>query len=229
MYNKTKKLLSVALILILSLSVFSVCAFAEFEEDIFEYRISDDGFVILYDCDEKASGSVIIPAEVEIDGNNYKVRYIGNRAFESCYLITDIIIPEGVTSIRNHAFRDCISLEDIYAPESLIICQYDAFDGCNDVTVHCYTSNYQFFSVFGITANITINILDGDTDATPEEDNIVQSDNFVVNFFEALKRMIDRIMEYFNADESDFNFPDDLPFDLPFDIPLGFKVNAVLT
>lgn len=218
MNYKIKKLTCTLLALILCLSCFTSLAFAAEAQDILEYKVTEDGFAMVYDCDETASGSVVIPEEVEIRGNVYKVKYIGDRAFESCYFISDITIPEGITAIRNHAFRDCLSLTDVYVPESLIVCQYDAFDGCASVTVHCYKSNYQFFTVFGISANITVDVIDGKIDepSSETENDATYSDNFIINFIEALKKMINSIMEYFNSQDDDFEF--DLPFDLPFDI-----------
>lgn len=219
MYSQLKKLICIFMVATISLISFSGSAFSLDAEEVLEFKISDDGFAAVSDCDEAATGSVTIPAEVKIDGVSYKVKHIGNKAFDGCYYITDIIIPEGVTVIGNHAFRDCISLENLYVPESLIVCQYDAFDGCASVTVHCYKSNYQFFGVFGMSANISVNILNPDDEAEAPEDSTVSSDNFVSNFVEALKRMINSIIEYFNADD-DFDFEFDLPFDLPFEIPV---------
>lgn len=219
MKNRMKKASCILLAMILCFSGFATMAFAAEADDVLEYRISEDGFAIVSDCDESTAGSVVIPVKAEIRGDIYEVKYIGDRAFEGCSFITDITIPEGVTAIRNHAFRDCVSLVDVFVPESLIVCQYDAFDGCSDVTVHCYKSNYQFFTVFGISANITVNVVDGkddNSDTAPEAGEPDYSDNFVLNFIEALKRMINSIMEYFNAQEDDFEF--DLPFDLPFDV-----------
>lgn len=214
-----KKLLCAFMALIVCFSGFALSVFAAEVQDVLKFRVSEDGFAVVSDCDDTATGSVVIPAEVQIGDDTYKVKYIGDRAFENCRYITVISIPEGVTAIKNHAFRDCVSLVEVYVPESLIVCQYDAFDGCKNVTVHCYKSNYQFFTVFGISANISINILDGkaDTDESENEENTpVYSDNFVINFIQALKKMINSIIEYFNSQEDDFEF--DLPFDLPFDV-----------
>lgn len=219
MKNKTMKIISFALAAAVLISCFAVSGFAADAKAVLEYRVSEDGYATVYDCDETAAGSVVIPSEVQLNGKNYKVKYIGERAFDGCYYISDITIPEGVTAIRNHAFRDCVSLTDVYVPESLIVCQYDAFDGCASVTVHCYTSNYQFFTVFGISANIRVNVIDGKENGGADAEDAVQSDNFVLNFIEALKKLINSLVEYFNSDdEFEFDFPFDLPFDLPFDI-----------
>ena len=217
MCGRYKKMISFFLASIISFMCFSVSAFAAEANEVIKYKVSDDGYAIVSDCDETAAGSVDIPSEVSINGGNYKVKYIANRAFDGCCYITGITLPEGVTVIGNHAFRDCVAIENLYVPESLIVCQFDAFDGCGKVTVHCYSSNYQFFSVFGFSSNITIDILDKDSViAEPDEGN-TSSSNFITNFVEALKKMINSIIEFFKEDD-DFEF--DLPFDLPFEIPV---------
>ncbi len=217
MLNKSSKLISVLLVLSISFLCFTASAFATAGGEALSYKISEDGFAMVYECDKTATGSVTVPSNVTIDGKSYKVKYIGARAFDGCDYITDITISEGVTSVGNHAFRDCMSLRDLYVPESLIVCQYDAFDGCEDVTVHCYISNYQFFSIFGISAISKIDVLDAESEEDIPEDSATTSDNFILNFIEALKKMINSLMEYFNADDDD-DFEIDLPFELPFEI-----------
>ena len=39
---------------------------------------------------------------------------IGDRAFERCTSLTEVIIGDSVTSIRLEAFRDCTSLTSVY-------------------------------------------------------------------------------------------------------------------
>ena len=44
---------------------------------------------------------------------------IGNNAFNNCYSLTSIAIPEGVTSIGSSAFNNCYSLTRIAIPEGV--------------------------------------------------------------------------------------------------------------
>jgi len=64
-----------------------------------------------------------IPAEIE----GYPVTDIGNSAFYDCTSLTNIIIPEGVTTIEYDAFRDCTALEIIILPNSITSIESYAF------------------------------------------------------------------------------------------------------
>ncbi len=160
-----KKIISVILSVILAFSAFNVIAYAEEETELFVYDVNAEGYAILVSCDPSVEGAVVIPAVVEIDGEFYEVKYIGENAFEGCELITSVEISEGVEQIGNMAFLNCTALEDVYIPETLIFCSYTAFNGTLGVTVHCYSTNYQFFTVFGIIQSLKIDIVDSDDDS----------------------------------------------------------------
>lgn len=48
--------------------------------------------------------------------------------------LTEITIPEGVTSIESKAFYSCTSLTSINIPASVTEIEYDAFYGCTGLT-----------------------------------------------------------------------------------------------
>ena len=75
-------------------------------------------------------GAVEIPEF--IDGN--AVTSIGDRAFENCYILTSITIPDGVTSIGEDAFRNCSGLESITIPDRVTSIGEDAFMDCSGLT-----------------------------------------------------------------------------------------------
>ena len=203
-------MLSFIMIVLLTCSVY-----ASSDASALQFKVSSDGFATVSDCDESAQGVIVVPDKVIIGGVEYKVKYIGEKAFESCYNISEIHIPEGVTSIKNFAFRDCISLKNVYIPESLVMCQYDVFEGCGKLTIHCYEANYQFFSVHGISSNIEIVVIDAE-DNPPEtdEENSVQSTDFITRFINALQNLVNRIIEYFDAQDEEIELPflPDIPF-----------------
>ena len=59
---------------------------------------------------------------------------ISNYAFQNCYSLTSITIPESVTSISNYAFYCCYSLKSITMPESVTSISNYAFNCCYSLT-----------------------------------------------------------------------------------------------
>lgn len=192
-----KKALSCILAVLISFSVFAVASSAVQAGDLV-FTVNSDGYATLSDCNEDALGIVTIPSRATINGKSYKVKYIGDKAFDNCYGITHISIPEGVTVIGNYAFRNCVSLEEIYIPESLVVCQYDAFTGCGDVLVHCYVSNYQFFTVFGVSSNLTVDIIDA-VDEEPSIEDTEVSSSIINHIINAIKNFIVNLLRAFNV------------------------------
>lgn len=153
-----KKAISLLLVLIISFSMMSISAAAA-PIYVLSYYLKD-GAATVASCEKNAVGRVKIPAHVVIEGVQYEVKHIADKAFAGCEEITAVSVPEGVTTIGSHAFYDCKSLREVFIPSTLLICQYDAFEGCSNVVVHCYKSNYQFFTVYGFSNNITVDIVD---------------------------------------------------------------------
>ena len=61
------------------------------------------------------------------------VTSIGNMAFCRCRSLRDIVIPEGVTSIRNGTFWGCISLKEVAIPNSITSIGDWVFTGCSSL------------------------------------------------------------------------------------------------
>ena len=55
---------------------------------------------------------------------------IGASAFQNCYSLTQINIPDRVTYIGNSAFQSCYSLTQINIPDSITSIGANAFGGC---------------------------------------------------------------------------------------------------
>ena len=79
------------------------------------------------------SGSIVIPASVEYDGNIYSVTSIGYKAFSNS-APTSIDIPNSVTSIGGYAFEYCRKLTSINIPNSVTSIEYFAFYYCDALT-----------------------------------------------------------------------------------------------
>lgn len=161
MKNTLKKLIAV----ILALTVISGCfvfSSSAVNSEYLTYTVKEDGTVELKKCSTKAEGAVVVPSVVTIKKKSYDVTSIGDSAFEKCSKVTSVSVSEGIKSIGARAFADCTALTDVYVPQTLSLCQYNAFSGCDKITVHCYSSNYQFFTVYGINTNISIKLIDGE-------------------------------------------------------------------
>ena len=59
------------------------------------------------------------------------VTSIGDGAFWNCFSLTDIVIPDGVTSIGGGAFNNCISLKSLEIPDSVVNLNGNPFKGWN--------------------------------------------------------------------------------------------------
>ena len=80
------------------------------------------------------SGEVIIPETVEYGGITYNVTSIGNRAFQHCYSLTSVIIPETITTIGTEAFIYCYTLRSLTIPKSVASIANRAFLECSGLT-----------------------------------------------------------------------------------------------
>ncbi|MBE6976208.1 MAG: leucine-rich repeat domain-containing protein [Ruminococcaceae bacterium] len=78
-------------------------------------------------CKDKV---IVIP---ETAPNGDTVVAIGAEAFDKCYQITKVIIPNTVTEIGTRAFKDCSGLQSMDLPESVTTLSACAFDGCTNL------------------------------------------------------------------------------------------------
>ena len=86
--------------------------------------------VVIKNFSKKYSGDIVIPSSVTIEGINYKVTSIGERAFENCTALTSVTIPDGVTSIGNMAFYYCTGLTSITIGKNVETIYHETFGCC---------------------------------------------------------------------------------------------------
>lgn len=61
---------------------------------------------------------------------------IGNHTFDHCNRLTNVIIPNSVTNIGEYAFARCISLTNINIPNSVTSIGEGAFKECSKIPYH---------------------------------------------------------------------------------------------
>lgn len=93
-----------------------------------EYKNYGD-HIEISDCDQSAT-EVEIPSEIE----GLPVTSIGERAFDACYNLTSVDIPDSVTNIGIQAFTGCNGLTSIKIPDSVTNIGASAFGYCVNLT-----------------------------------------------------------------------------------------------
>ena len=106
----------------------------EFTVGDLNYRVNADqvsvtvtGHVNGYD----AAGPLVIPESVSYEGRNYAVTVIGNTAFMYCFYLTNLTLPNTVTTIEEGAFAYCSGFTgDLVIPNSVVTIEPSAFATC---------------------------------------------------------------------------------------------------
>ena len=79
-------------------------------------------------------GDIIIPETVVFKKVAYRVTSIGECAFDGCFSLTSIVIPDSVTNIGESAFGGCSSLTSMVIPDRVTSIGECAFLGCKSLT-----------------------------------------------------------------------------------------------
>lgn len=77
-------------------------------------------------CDQAATGELVIPATYE----GLPVTAIGLNAFNKCFRLTRVVIPDSVTSIGKAAFFGCSGLTEVTLPKGITALSESLFNGC---------------------------------------------------------------------------------------------------
>ena len=148
----------------------SMCSFRLFglqkpkEEEVWSTEVTDedlknaveDEFGVKYSKDWKR----LLWAPESLSGKytiRKGVKVIGNRAFEKCYSLTSINIPDSVTNIGDSAFMYCKSFTNISIPDGVTNIGNEVFSWCESLTninipnSVTYIGNYAFWKCKSLT------------------------------------------------------------------------------
>lgn len=96
------------------------------DKNMFAYSENDDGTVTI------TGGNIVTPKlEIPAELEGKKVSAIGMNAFTGNNVITDLVIPEGVTTLNWYSFNTCENLETVTLPDSLEFIDSWAFERCS--------------------------------------------------------------------------------------------------
>lgn len=96
------------------------------DKNMYAYSENDDGTVTI------TGGNIVTPKlEIPAELEGKKVSAIGMNAFTGNNVITDLVIPEGVTTLYWYSFNTCENLETVTLPDSLEFIDSWAFERCS--------------------------------------------------------------------------------------------------
>ena len=83
---------------------------------------------------EEYKGNIVIPSTVIFNGEIYNVTNIGEGAFQECYSLTSVSIPQSITIIGNKAFANCVRLKSLILPNGITAMGDYAFHECTGLS-----------------------------------------------------------------------------------------------
>ena len=102
----------------------------KFEVDGICYSIGENNTVSVVSKDVKYSGDIVIPESVEYNGIKYNVTSIRQYAFDSCYDLISVTIPNSVTTIGTSVFEGCREMTSIKMSNRVTSIESQTFDSC---------------------------------------------------------------------------------------------------
>ena len=99
-------------------------------ELVFELNEETDTYTVFAADDSKSGKKAVIPSSYE----GKPVTAIGEGAFEQCYELKTVTIPDSITTIGESAFDYCISLKNVTIPDSVTSIGDRAFFNCYELT-----------------------------------------------------------------------------------------------
>lgn len=137
------------------------------------------GYYCFYNC-QNLSGTVYIAGRINEVGvsafqncislesviyRSNLISIINAQSFYHCTSLCSVELPDYLQRIEKLAFADCPSLEKLIIPKTVSYIDPTAFDGCNDLTIYCYTDTYAH--QYAIENDISFILLDAPEPTEP--------------------------------------------------------------
>lgn len=116
------------LTIILSLIGVSTWAYDVKVNGIYYNVIDKAGIAEVTYGDSEYTGEVSVPSSITSNGKTYAVTAIGDRAFNNCWGLSSVTLPNSIETIKDWAFSYC-SLNSIEMPNSVRTIRDGAFQG----------------------------------------------------------------------------------------------------
>lgn len=105
---------------------------------IYYNKLSDNQVEVTYLDLKRANanaytGDVVIPATVTHEATTYRVVAVGDLAFDMCWKVTSVTLPQGIVRIGEMAFMNCTAVTSITIPDSVTELGVAAFSGCREL------------------------------------------------------------------------------------------------
>lgn len=165
--RKFLKMLSLALVACMLLSMIPVAAFAEAEQQSYTdkygtwiYTVDDNGEITIVGY-EGTTKNIVVPRKIGdmwvvalgnavFKGNEHVcavdipagVKSIGDEVFADCPKLEQVRLPLGLETIGDSAFQNCDSLTELYIPASVTEIGASAFAESDSLVVKCGASSY---------------------------------------------------------------------------------------
>ncbi len=156
-----KKVLSLILAFVFAVGIcasapITITANAASVDDL-SFELNEDGqSYSLVKCNQFASGKVVIPDYY----NDLPVTRIGPNCFAHCSSLSNIEIPNSVTTIEYFAFYGCTALATLYLPENIKSLDNLAFSGCTNLTeINVSNINKYYKSLAGVLFDKNVTVL----------------------------------------------------------------------
>ena len=151
----------------------------------FGFRIKSSDYVTVYCKDTtQALGSIVIPANVRIDGIVYPVREINTESFWNVKGLTSVVIPSTVYVVGGYSFRECEDLRCVFVPSSVWNIQGHVFEDSKNLVVIIDNAPSKvergMYTYYGCKS---VKFIKSDPEPIPFDSTVVVASESPINFY----------------------------------------------